>query len=369
MKVPFVDLKAQYQTIKEEIDRSIREVINNSAFIGGTFVNKFEAEFAAYIGAKNCISCGNGTDALQITLKAFNIGSGDEVIIPANSFIASSEAITAAGAKVVFCDVNDHTNNLDINLLEDKITPNTKAIIAVHLYGRPADMDAIMAAAQKYNIKVIEDAAQAHGAKYKNRTIGTISDAACFSFYPGKNLGAYGDGGAMVTGDNQLAKKMRMWANHGRLEKYNHEFEAYNSRLDGIQAAVLSVKLKHLDKWTSKRIEIAQYYNSSLKGIGDLILPQDDDNILSVYHLYVVKTTFRDELQKYLKKEDVATGIHYPIGLPFLKAYSYLEHTEQDFPVTSKNQRKLLSLPIFAELQQEQLDFVILKIAYFFNNR
>ena len=367
MDIPFVDLKAQYTGIKHEIDTAVSNVISGTAFIGGNYVKQFEDDFASYVGAKYCISCGNGTDAIQIILKALGIGSGDEVIVPANSFIASSEAVTAAGAKVVFCDVDERTNNLDVSLLEHRITPHTKAILAVHLYGQPADMDAILSLARKYNLKVIEDAAQAHGGKYKGRKIGTIGDAAGFSFYPGKNLGAYGDGGAMLTNDPDLARKMKMWANHGRVEKYNHEFEGYNSRLDGLQAAILSAKLPYLNKWVESRREVASWYSKQLAHIKELQLPDDDPDYYSVYHLYVIKTKNRDELQQYLKENGISTGIHYPIGLPFLKAYSYLNHKENDFPVTAKNQDLLLSLPIYPELTTEQIKQVVEVIKEYFN--
>jgi len=366
MHIPFVDLKAQYRSIKYEIDQAIQQVINDTAFIGGPYLKQFERDFAAFVGAKYCVGCANGTDALQITLKALGVGAQDEVIVPANSFIATSEAVTAAGAQVVFCDVNEKTNNLDPQLLEQKITGRTKAVIAVHLYGSPAPMDAVSDIARRHHIKVIEDAAQAHGATFEGRPVGTLADAACFSFYPGKNLGAYGDGGAMVTDDEELAQRMRMWANHGRLEKYNHEFEAYNSRLDGLQAAILSVKLKYLREWTEKRRAVARRYNKELSGVGDLVLPQEDGSTEPVYHLYVVKTRQRNRLQQYLKEQGIATGIHYPIGLPFLKAYRYLGHKEEDFPVTAANQNTVLSLPMFAELSDKQLGYVIEHIRKFF---
>ncbi len=367
MEIPFVDLKAQYRGIKEEIDAAMFEVIKRTAFIGGIFVKKFEQEFADFIGTKHCISCGNGTDALMITLKAMNIGPGDEVIVPANSFIATSEAVSAAGARVVFCDVNEQTNNLDTELLQSKITPKTKAIIAVHLYGRPADMDIIMAIARTHGLKVIEDAAQAHGAKYKGRNVGTFGHAACFSFYPGKNLGAYGDGGAVVTNDDALAQKVRMLSNHGRIEKYNHEFEGFNSRLDGLQAAILSVKLKHLAKWTDARRRVAELYLKGLNGVGDIRLFKEDDHMFSVYHLFVIRTQLRDQLKAFLEDRGIHCGIHYPIGLPFLKAYAYLKHKEDDFPVTYRNQNEVLSLPMFPEMTREQVDFVIHSIKEFFN--
>lgn len=366
MNIPFVDLKAQYNSIKVEIDEAIKEVIQNTAFIGGPWVKKFENEFAEYSKVKYCISCANGTDAIQIMLKALNIGSGDEVIVPANSFIASSESVTAVGAKVVFCDV-DKTDNIDVTLLESKITNKTKALLAVHLYGKPADLDSIKEITDRHNIVLLEDAAQAHGAQYKSKTIGTIGQAASFSFYPGKNLGCYGDGGAIITNDDALAVKLKMWSNHGRIEKYNHEFEAFNSRLDGIQAAILSAKLPHLDNWIEKRRNVAAEYTRELKETGDIILPEDSDNIKTVYHLFVIKTAERNKLKLFLKEKGISTGIHYPIGLPFLKAYNYLGHNISDFPVTAKNQDIILSLPIFPEMTSGQIDYVIDCIKSFYN--
>ncbi len=365
MEIPFVDLKTQRESIKNEIDSAMQNVIKDTAFIGGKYVNQFEQDFSQFIGIKNCISCANGTDALQITLKALGIGEGNEVIVPANSFISTSESVTAVGAKVVFCDVDESTNNLNVELIEEKITSRTKAIIAVHLYGRPADMHPILKIAEKHSLYVIEDAAQAHGAKYKNIMVGTLGDASCFSFYPGKNLGAYGDAGAMLTNNDALARKMRMWANHGRIEKYNHEFEAYNSRLDGLQAAILSVKLKHLQDWNEKRKKVAQKYISNLAGIDGIILPTESNDFDSVYHLFVIRTELRDKLQSFLKEKGVRTGIHYPIGLPFLKAYRYLNHSKKDFPVTAKNQSRILSLPIYAEINSDQIEYVTSQIKYF----
>ncbi|MCK5704603.1 MAG: DegT/DnrJ/EryC1/StrS family aminotransferase, partial [Cyclobacteriaceae bacterium] len=265
MNIPFVDLKSQYKSIKNEIDPVIFDVISNGAFIGGAYHKNFETAFAKFCNAKHCVGVGNGTDALFIALKTLGIKEGDEVITVANSFIATSEAITMTGAKVVFVDINPQTYNIDVKKIEEKITPKTRAIIPVHLYGQPADMDPIMEIAQNYNLKVIEDAAQAHGAVYKGRTTGSIGDLACFSFYPGKNLGAYGDAGAIVTDDENLAIKARMIANHGRVEKYNHEMEGVNSRLDGLQAAILNVKLKLLPEWTENRRKNAYLYNKHLK--------------------------------------------------------------------------------------------------------
>ena len=370
MNIPFVDLKAQYDSIKSEIDQAISDVISGTAFIGGPFVKSFESKFAEFCGVKNCVGVGNGTDALFIALKALGIGQGDEVITVANSFIATSEAITMTGAKVVFVDINSWTYNIDVNKIEKKITQNTRAIIPVHLYGQPADMDPILAIAQKYGLYVIEDAAQAHGAEYKGIKVGSIGDMACFSFYPGKNLGAYGDGGAIVTNDDELALKARMLANHGRVEKYNHEVEGFNSRLDGLQAAILNAKLKYLEEWTEKRRKNAYLYNECLKDSG-VITPVEIEDVKAVYHLYVVRVGDgkRQELQDYLKANGISTGIHYPIALPNLKAYSYLNHKEDDFPEATKASKEILSLPMFPELGQKQIEYVAEKVKIYNSNR
>jgi dTDP-4-amino-4,6-dideoxygalactose transaminase len=312
------------------------------------------------------VGVGNGTDAIYISLRALGIGPGDEVITAANSFIATSEAITMAGAKVVFVDINPKTYNIEASLIEEKINRNTKAIIPVHLYGQPADMDPLLVLAKKHNLKIIEDAAQAHGAVYKGKTIGSIGDMACFSFYPGKNLGAYGDAGAIVTRCEALALKARMIANHGRVEKYNHEMEGVNSRLDGIQGAILKAKLKHLPTWNESRRRNASLYNHYLKG-ANLVTPVEIDDVKAVYHLYVVRVDKgrRDEFQSYLKSKSIATGIHYPIALPNLKAYRYLGHTESDFPEASKAEKEIVSLPMFPELTEEQLQYVAQAIKSF----
>ena len=359
MNIPFVDLKAQYSSIKEEIDNTISEVIANTAFVGGRFVKSFETAFAQFCHVKHCIGVANGTDALFIALKALGIGQGDEVITVANSFIATSEAITMAGAKVVFVDINPQTYNIDVNKIEEKITSRTKAIIVVHLYGQPAEMDPLLDIARKYNLKMIEDAAQAHGALYKGRKIGSIGHMACFSFYPGKNLGAYGDAGAICTNDDQLALKARMLANHGRVEKYNHEIEGVNSRLDGLQAAILEVKLRHLTEWTERRRENAYLYNEYLKH-SDLITPVEIDHVKAVYHLYVVRVTngHRQELQDHLKSRGISTGIHYPIALPRLTAYKHLDNPEQDFIEATGASQEILSLPMFPELKESEIEYI-----------
>lgn len=362
MTIPLVDLKAQYESIKQEIDAAISEVISKSAFIGGTFVESFEKAFAEYCNVKHCIGVGNGTDALFIALKVLGIGPGDEVIVPANSFIATSEAVTLTGAKVTFIDVDPKTYNMDPNKLEEFLRnrdsqhgtyKRPSAVIPVHLYGHPADMDSIMEIARKYDLKVIEDCAQAHGAEYKGRKVGSMGDMACFSFFPGKNLGAYGDGGAIVTNDDGLGLKARMYANHGRITKYDHEMEGVNSRLDGLQAAILNVKLRHLPEWTEKRRNNAYLYNELLKQT-ELITPYEMEGVKAVYHLYVVRIQngLRDKLQEYLKSKGISTGIHYPIALPNLKAYLYLGHKENEFPESTKASREILSLPMYPELKE-----------------
>jgi dTDP-4-amino-4,6-dideoxygalactose transaminase len=357
MKIPFVDLNAQYYSIKEEIDEAISSVIQDSAFIGGQYAKNFEQNFANYIGVKNSIGVGNGTDALYIALKALEISEGDKVITVANTFIATPEAITMTGARVVFVDCDKETYNIDVDKIESAISPKTRAIIPVHLYGQPADMDRIKHIAKKHNLYVVEDAAQAHGSEYKGLRVGTIGAIACFSFFPGKNLGAYGDAGAIVTNNDGLARKARMFANHGRIEKYNHEFEGTNSRLDGLQAAILDIKLKYLDKWTERRRTIAKVYDAALKDI--VITPSVMPDVKHVYHLYVIRIKNRDRVKELLAEKEIATGIHYPIPLPFLKAYGYLGHKPADFPVAYSMKDEILSLPIHGDMTDEQVEYVV----------
>jgi dTDP-4-amino-4,6-dideoxygalactose transaminase len=364
MNIPLVDLKAQYDSIRAEVDEAIAAVINQTAFVGGPFVKEFEAAFAHYCGVDRCVGVANGTDALFVALRALGVGPGDEVITAANSFIATSEAIKMAGAQVVFVDVNPKTLTIDVDRIEEMITARTKAIIPVHLYGQPADMDPIIAIAKKHRLRIVGDAAQAHGATYKGRPISQLADITCFSFYPGKNLGAYGDAGALVTNDEALAAGARMLANHGRTKKYDHDFEGVNSRLDGLQAAILSVKLRRLEDWTEQRRRIAYRYNQALKGSG-LVMPEELPDVRAVYHLYIVRVPNgqRDALLEYLVANGVGAGIHYPIALPYLQAYKHLNHGQGDFPVALKASEDILSLPIFPELTAEQQDYVVAKIA------
>lgn len=357
MKVPFVDLKTQYYSIKDEITQAIDNVINDTAFIGGTYAKKFEEEFANFCRSKYCVGLGNGTDALHVAMRALGIGHGDEVITPANSFIASSEAITMARAKVVFVDCNPDTYNIDVQKIQSVITERTKAILPVHLYGQPADMYALKNIAKKHKLFIIEDCAQAHGAEINGQRCGTFGDIACYSFYPGKNLGAYGDAGAITTNSEELATKCRMIANHGRVKKYDHDFEGVNSRLDGLQGAILSVKLKFLKDWTDKRRTVAGLYAEYLKDC-EIVIPVVMDGVRHVYHLYVIRVKDREAVQSALKERGIATGIHYPIALPNLQAYKYLGYNFDDFPVATKYSKEILSLPIYPELQKNQIEYV-----------
>jgi len=357
MQVPLVDLRAQYRAIKSEIDEAIAKVIDEAAFIGGRHVSEFEEAFAPYCGARYCISVGNGTDALYITLRALGIGPGDEVITVANSFIATSEAITMTGAKIAFVDCDPQTYNINVEQVSRALTPRTKAIVPVHLYGQPADMPSLKDLANRHGLFIVEDAAQAHGAEINGQRVGTFGHAGCFSFYPGKNLGAYGDGGAIVTNREELATKCRMISNHGRVRKYDHDFEGVNSRLDALQAAILNVKLKHLERWTEKRRAVARTYKDLLEATS-IRMPVEAKGMRHVYHLFVVRVANREIVMTKLKKSGIETGIHYPIALPHLKAYRYLEYGSEDFPVATKYSKEVLSLPMFPELNEDQLQYI-----------
>ena len=362
--VQFVDLKKQYLALREEIDSAFARVIQDSSFIRGPEVEVFESSFARSIGVKNCISCANGTDALYIAMKALGIGAGDEVITTAHSWISTSETITQAGGKVVFCDVNEDDFLLDVSKLEDLITPRTKGIIRVHLFGQAVEMDPLLEIAQKNNLWVLEDCAQAHFATYNGKTVGTFGDAATFSFYPGKNLGAMGDAGAVVTSNDKLADHMKLFARHGG--KGEHLMEGINSRMDGLQAAVLNIKLPKMDEWTDKRTKAAQYYDDLLQSIPSVTLPIEKSGNKHVYHLYVIKVPKRDELKEYLEASGIQTVINYPKALPFYKAYNYLKHVPQDFPVAYENQSEILSLPIHPFITGEEQEYVAKKIRDFY---
>lgn len=363
--IPFVDLHAQYLNIKDEIDAAIADVIKNSQFVRGPYVDKFEAMFAECMERKYCVSCANGTDSLYIAMHALGVQTGDEIIAPAHSWISTTETITQIGGKVVFCDTDRETFTIDPLDIESKITSKTVGIIPVHLYGQPADMDSIMEIAKRHGLWVLEDCAQAHLARYKGRLVGTFGNAASFSFYPGKNLGAMGDAGAVVTNDKALAEKMAMFARHGGLKKGDHQIEGINSRLDGIQAAVLSVKLPYLQKWTKDRQARAAQYSDLLASIDEISPPYVDDTREHVWHLYVIKHENRDALAESLKLQGIQTVINYPVALPFLPAYKHLGHVNQEFPNAYNNQSRILSLPIYPELTGESLDYVVNAIRSF----
>ena len=365
MNIPFVDLKSQYQSIKGEIDDAIQSVIEESAFIRGRYVSRFEEEYAREYGVEHCISCASGTDALYIALKALGIGPGDEVITTALSWISTSQTISQTGAQVVFVDIEEGYFTIDPARIERVITDRTRAIIPVHLYGQAAEMDTIMSIAEKHDLLVIEDCAQAHFAKYRGRTVGTFGIAGAFSFFPGKNLGAYGDAGAIISRDEQFSTRARMFANHGCLVKHQHEIEGINSRLDGIQAAVLSVKLKHIHKWNSQRRRIGLLYLQLLSDIDNVSPPLLRKHSEHVYHLYVIRTDKRDDLHQHLKNSGIFSGIHYPTALPFLAAYEYLGHKPSEFPVAYKYQSEILSLPMYPEITKEICHVVAREIVEF----
>lgn len=363
MKIPFVDLHRQYLALRKEIDAAIADVIKNSAFIRGPHVDLFEKKFATLFGARHCISCANGTDAIYIVLKGLGIGPGDEVITTAHSWISTSETITQVGARVVFVDTDPDTYCINPKKIEEKITSKTKAIIPVHLYGHPADMDPILKIAKNHKLKVIEDCAQAHLAKYHGSLVGTLGDAATFSFYPGKNLGAMGDAGCILTSNDLLAEFCATYARHGG--KNDHVMEGINSRMDGMQAAVLCVKMEFLNRWNQERRLWAEQYTVQLQNNPQLSLPVERPGCEHVYHLYVIQHERRDALRKHLERLGIATVLNYPKALPFYDAYRYLGHRPQDFPVAHLHQSHILSLPLFPYMKKEEHDAVIQAIHEF----
>lgn len=356
-EVRFVDLGAQYRAIATEVDQAMAAVLRDTDFILGRAVNQLEEEFAAFCESSYAVGVDSGTSALELSLRAFDIGAGDEVITVANSFIASALAVSHAGARPVLVDCNPEDYTMDVSRLEQAITPRTRAIIPVHLYGQPADMDPILEIAKKNNLVVIEDACQAHGATYNGKRAGSLGHAAAFSFYPGKNLGAYGDGGMVVTQDPQIAKALQKLRNYGQEQKYKHVSKGYNRRLDTLQAAVLSVKLRHLDSWNSSRRQLARLYNESLKATG-VITPGVASHAESAWHLYVIRTKNRASLQAHLASQGVMTGIHYPIPIHLQPAYSDLGYKKGDFPVTEAYAEEVLSLPMYAELPADAVQHV-----------
>ena len=353
--IPFLELKSQYASIKEEIDAAIRNTINQGQFILGQNVEAFEEEFARYCGVKYCVGVSSGTSALFLGLVACGIGEGDEVITTTYTFIATALAISYTGAKPVFVDIDPETYNIDVSQIEEKITSRTKAIIPVHLYGQPADMDPLTKLAQRYGLKVIEDACEAHGAEYRGRKTGSLGDCGCFSFYPTKNLGAYGDGGAVVTDDSKIAGKIASLRNYGQHERYYHDLIGFNARLDEIQAAILRVKLCHLDDWNERRRRNANSYNEMLKGAA-IVLPKEANYTKHVYYLYVIRAKNREDLQVHLSREGIMTLIHFPIPIHLQKAYESLQYRRGDFPVAEECADEVLSLPIYPEMKREWIE-------------
>lgn len=366
MKVPFLDLKAQYQSISEEIDNAMRQVVNACAFSGGPFVERFEEDFALFCRCKYAIGVGSGTDALYLTLQALGVGSEDEVITVPNSFIATAEAISICGAKPVFVDVDEQHHTMNPELLEAAITPRTKAIIPVHLFGQTADMEPILMIARKHRLFVIEDACQAHGAEYKGKKAGSLGDAGCFSFYPGKNLGAYGEAGGVVTNDPVLAAKIKMLRDHGQSKKYAHEAIGFNSRMDGIQGAVLGVKLKYLAAWNYARIRNAELYCRLLAGIDGIVLPEKAAYAHHVFHVFPIRAKQRDALMAVLLAKEIGCGIHYPVPIHLQNAYRFLELERGSFPVAEKFADEEISLPMFPEMVASQIEYVAETIREFY---
>jgi dTDP-4-amino-4,6-dideoxygalactose transaminase len=366
MNIPFVDLKAQYASIKKEIDSAISQVLNETNFIGGKPVKDFESKFASLYKVKNVVGVANGTDAIYIVLKMLGIGPGDEVITSASSWISTSETISQTGATPVFVDIDPDTYTINPLLVEEKISLRTKAIIPVHLYGQMAHIGDIKSICEKHKIHLIEDCAQSHFSEENGQLAGTFGIAGTFSFYPGKNLGAYGDAGGIVTNDDPLAQKCRMYANHGALKKHAHQIEGINSRLDTLQAAILHVKANYITEWTSARIANADHYNAALKDIREITLPSVRKNTKHTFHLYVIRTDKRDQLKSHLESNGIQTAIHYPTALPKLEAYKYLNHAKNDFPVASKYQNEILSLPMYPELTLSKIEFIGNQIRDFF---
>lgn len=365
MEIPFLDMKSPYQELKDELDEAFRRVMESGWYILGEEVAAFEREFARYVGVSFCIGVGNGLDALHLILRAYGIGAGDEVIVPANTYIATWLAVSYAGATPVPVEPIERTYNLDPARLEAAITPRTKAILPVHLYGQPAEMEPILAIARQYGLKVIEDAAQAHGARYHSRAAGALGDAAGWSFYPGKNLGALGDAGAVTTNDPELADKVRALRNYGSHVKYYNRYQGFNSRLDELQAALLRVKLRRLDEWNARRCQLAARYLEALQSC-DLILPLVPPGIQPNWHLFVVRTPKRDELQRHLHQRGIGTLIHYPLPPHLQHAYSSLGKPPGSYPITERIHREVLSLPMGPHLPMEHIEVIINEIHNFF---
>ncbi len=369
VKVPFVDLRVQYRALQDEINAAVLGVFERCDFILGGEVERFERNFASYLSVEHGIGVSSGLDALQLALRALEVGPGDEVIVPANTFVATALAVSTVGAKPVLVDCLRDTYNVDTDQIEAAITQRTKAIIPVHLTGQAANMDVVLEIASKHGLAVVEDAAQAHGTLYKGRKCGSIGQIGCFSFYPGKNLGAYGDGGFVATSDASLAQKLRMLRNYGQRVKYEHVVKGVNARLDTVQAAVLNVKLRHLDAWNQLRADHAAKYRSLLENVGDLRFQRVAEFSTHIYHLFIVETEHRDALRQHLQEAGIQTGIHYPIPVHLLEAYRDLGYKKGDFPNTEILAERMLSLPMFPELTDEQIEYVARNIRGFFDKR
>jgi dTDP-4-amino-4,6-dideoxygalactose transaminase len=359
MKVPFNDLKREYSSIKSEIDAKIKDVIDNTAFIKGKYLKEFEEEFADFCGVKYAVGASNGTTAIHLALIGLGIKPGDEVITVPNTFIATVEPVYHIGAVPVFVDVDEATSNINPEKIEEAITEKTTAIIVVHLYGQPAEMDAVMDIAGKHNLKVIEDSAQAHAAEYNDRKAGSLGDVGCFSFYPGKNLGCYGDGGILTTDNEKIADYLKKYLDHGRQTKYEHEFIGHNYRLDALQAAILSVKLRHIEEWTDKRRRVADKYNKNFAANEKIITPSEKDHFRSVYHIYSIRVKNRDEIKEKLSDKGISTGIHYPVPLHTQPALKNCGYKKGDFQVSEKLASEILSLPMFPFITDDETSYTI----------
>jgi len=368
MNVPFLDLKAQLHIIRSEIEERFSNIIDNTAFVCGTGVQEYEESFSKLHEVNYTVGLSSGTDGNHISMLCCGVGKGDEVIVPCNTFIATAEGISHSGATAVFVDVNEETFNIDVNKVEEKITSLTKAINPVHLFGQPADLKPIKEIAERNNLFVIEDAAQAHLAKYHNKRVGGIGHIASWSFYPGKNLGAWGEAGAITTNDEEMCLKAKKMRDHGSGKKYYHEFIGHNYRMSEFQAAVLNIKMKYIEEWTEMRRKNAQKYNERLSDIEQVIVPLELQGVKHVYHLYVIRIKDRDKLQIFLKENGIGTSLHYPIPLHLTQAYAHLGHKKGEFPVAEKLANEILSLPMYPELTEDQVDYVYEKIKAFYKN-
>lgn len=358
MAIPFVDLKAQYAAISVEVDEALHSVVTNADFILGTDVELFEQEFASFCEADYAVGVDSGTSALELALRVYEIGEGDEVITVSHTFIATVAAISYTGARPILVDIDRDTYNIDAAQIEKAITSRTKAIVPVHLYGQPSDLDAVIEVARKHNLVVIEDACQAHGALYRGKPVGAIGDAGCFSFYPGKNLGAYGDAGMVVTNNRDIAERLKLLRNYGQPEKYQHTIMGYNRRLDSLQAAVLRVKLRHLGEWNASRQRAAMRYNELLKDVDSIRTPYVAEESSHIYHLYVIQHPQRDRLLSYLREQGVYAGLHYPTPVHLQPCYENLGMRSGSLPVTEALASQVISLPMYAEITTEQIDYV-----------